>query len=237
MRIQMIALSAMFIFVFFLVPFPESDSVQRAFHVGSTDLPIVTVQSVAALEQSTSSLEPQKNAGVDDEPLISTLISDAVPDRMGVTPAGNRIIRETGFEDNQMGKPSEDIQETQISRSDQFSLTPKSSFHTTSIHSNTTSTRYAFGYNGLVQNRHPVMQRSNLKQPQFKKHVPSTALNNWNLPRNGQNNSLSEPRIPQQVDNEILRGTGQNFRRIHQQAPAPSVRPERRAAVSLIVNR
>ena len=237
MRIQIVALSIMFIFVFLLAPFPESDSLQNIFHLDSRDSYILAFQSVEALVQSTSSVDSQEDTGFADEFMISTRISDVEPDLDGVTHIGSRIIRETGLDKYQMEKLSEDTRETQVSSSDQLSFSPKSSFYATSINGNTVSTRYGFGFKDYIQNQHPLMQRNSIKQPLHRQHAPSSPQDNLNMPGIGRSNSLGEARIQQQIDNRTLSGIGRMPRMFQQHEPAPPVRPERRTARSLTDNR
>ncbi|MCK4671183.1 MAG: hypothetical protein KAT47_01485 [Candidatus Aegiribacteria sp.] len=234
MKTQMISLSIMFVVLVLLTPFPEIDSLRRTFTTGLADTPVSAVQSVIALEQSTPSVDPQEDTGSADEPMTFTCASGAEPERTGVTPVGSRIIRETGLEEYQMEKHSVSIRETQVSRSSQHSFTPKSRFYASSIHGNTLPARHGFDFNDLLQKRYHVIQRSNIKQSFFTQQVPYSAVGNWTLPGNGQNNPPDEqPFIPQQIDDGTFRENTQMFNRVHQHRSVPSVRPARRAAGSL----
>lgn len=234
MKTQLISLSIMFIVLVLLTPFPEIDSLRRTFTTGSADFPVSAVQSAIALERSTSTVDPQKDTGSADEPMTFTCASGAEPERIGVTPAGSRIIRETGLDEYQMEKHSVGIRETQVSRSSQHSLTPKSNFYATSIHDNTLPARYGFNFNDLLQKRYRAAQRSNIKQSFVTQQVPSSATDNWTLPENGQNNTPDEqPFIPQQIDDRTFRENAQMFNRVHQYRSVPSVRPARRVTGSL----
>lgn len=235
MRFQIVALSIMFIFIFLLAPFPESDSLQNVFHLNSRDSHILTVQSLAALDQSTSSSDSQVDIVSDDESLLSAQISNPVQYRDDAAYSDNRIIRDIEHDTYQMEKLSEDIQETQVSRSDQISFSPKSSFYATSINGGTMSTRYRFGFKDRMQNQHPLMQRNSIKQYMHRQQAPSSVQDNWNLPGTVQSNSLNEPRIQQQIHSGTSRGIRQTPGMQREQAP--SVRSERRTAFSLTNSR
>jgi len=234
LKAQLISLSIMFIVLVLLTPFPEIDSLRRTFSTGSVDIPVSTVQPAIALEQSTpSSVDPQEEIGAADEPPIVTCASGAEPERSGVTPAGSRIIRETGLDEYQMEKHSTGVRETQTSRSNQHCLTPKNSFYATSIHGNTMPKRQNYDFNDFLQKRYHAAQRSNIKQTLFMQQVPASVVEIWLLPGNGPDNSPGEQPFTQQLDDGVFRETGQIFNRDHHQRSVPSLRPARRTAENL----